>query len=280
MEGLEAHPPGALVAVYQYIYSVTDVAQTYREFLATIEDCKLTDRVRARAGLPPITLQTQAVLYRSFNDFEKGLRHVAQRGATNAQQAMRDTLDARIGPRGSTGRSPHLKQRVTARALPPLGGTETGAVGVAPEEVLNRAVDPLNPQYGAYWRAIEFGTANQQLEPGDPKVPSQKGRVIKGYFFEAGYGGSGEPPRATYQQGGPHPLFVSARAGAQQAASIGFSSGIGPRGGAGGYGTIKREIVGKHFIRDGAARAATEWKREMAALQARTIGSIAGALRP
>lgn len=256
------------MTMYQRIFVVENVARLHVLFADTIEEARLTDLYRQRAGLPPATAATQRALLRAFEDFNAGLRRVAQQGALTAQKAMRDRLDAYIHAtgRGPTGRRPNLKTRTTARALAPIAGVETGAVGVAPEEVLNRAVNPDTPGYGTYWRAIEEGTG------GKGGVPSQKGRVIRGVFTDRGYGDQTRP-LAEFQQGGPHPIFLPASAGGY--------SGIGKRGGRGGYGTIKREIRPAHFIRNGANEALIEWRREIAQLELRTMAAIGGAvLRP
>lgn len=256
------------MATYQRIFVVENVARLHTLFASTIEEARLTDLMRQRAGLPPATRATQGALLRAFAEFEAGLRGVADRSAIFAQRSMRKHLDAYIAAtgRGSTGRRPNLKTRVIARRLPPIAGSETGAVGVAPEEVLNRAVNPDTPGYGTFWRAIEFGT-------GGGGVPSQRGRVIRGFFAAAGYGDQTRP-LAIYRQGGPHPIFIPGSAGRD----IGLS-GAGKRGGRGGYGTIRREIRPAHFIRDGANEALAEWRREMAQLELRTVAAIGGASR-
>lgn len=260
------------MATYQRIFVIENIARLHVLFADTIEAARLTDLYRQRAGLPPATAASQRALLRAYEEFNQGLRRVAQTGAAVAQKTMRDKLDLYIQGtgRGPTGRQPNLKQRVTARRLPPIAGVETGAVGVGPEEVLNRAVNPDTPGYGTYWRAIEFGTG------GKGGVPSQKGRVIRGFFTGAAPGYADPTrPLAIYRSGGPHPIFLPGSAGE----SIGLR-GIGKRGGRGSYGTIRREIRPAHFIRDGANEALVEWRREMEQLELRTIGVIGGAARP
>lgn len=261
------------MALFQRIFVVENAPAIYRLFVQTLEAARLADLARQRAGLPPATTATQQALVRGLTDFEAGLRIVADRGAAIAQREMRAKLDAYIQAtgRGPTGRSPNLKMRTTARRLPPVAGSETGAVGVAPEDVLNRAVNPDTPGYGTFWRAIEEGTG------GLGGVPSQMGRRIKGYFTgpAPGYGDQTRP-LAQYRAGGIHPIFIPNSV----AGSLGLR-GIGKRGGTGGLGTIQREIRPAHFIRDGANAALAEWRREVEQLELRTVGVIAGSgLRP
>lgn len=253
------------MATYQRIFVVQNSATIYRLFLEDIAAARRTDLARQRANLPPITRATQRVLLSALRDYEAGLRDIANQTAAITQQSMRDRLDQYIQAtgRGSTGRTPNLKMRTTARRLPPLAGAETGNVGVAPEEVLDRAVNPDTPGYGTYWRAIEFGTGREG-------VPAQRGRVIRGLFTGRAPGyADATRPLAIYRGGGPHPIFIPGSAGT----ALGLS-GIGPRGGKGGYGVIRREIRPAHFIRNGANDGLKVWRRELAALELRTIGAL------
>lgn len=254
------------MAKYQRIFVVNNATTIYRLLLENIALARRAELARQKAGLPPLTRATQRALLIARRDYELGLREIATQTAAIAQESMRDRLDQYIQAtgRGPTGRTPNLKMRTTARRLPRLAGTETGNVGVAPEEVLDRVVNPDTPGYGTYWRAIEFGTGG----PGG--VPSQRGRVIRGLFTGRAPGyADATRPLAIYQSGGPHPIFIPASAGT----SIGLS-GIGPRGGRGGYGTIGREIRPAHFIRDGANDALKVWRRDLAALESRVIAEL------
>jgi hypothetical protein len=147
-------------------------------------------------------------------------------------------------------------------------------VGIASEDRLDKALNPTAPGYGPYWRAQEFGT-------GSPEVVTQVGRVIFGYFSGTGLEGPSRPQHQYSGGGGPHPIFVSAKAARAAAAEVGIGDfGGGSRGGKGGKGVIGKEIEGKHFIRDGANGALTEWKLGMRRIEDATISELKAVLRP
>jgi hypothetical protein len=213
------------------------------------------ERVNAialKGGLPgpgPLEANRRA-LGRIAITYRRELNELAARTAAEASASIRQRLAA-TSVRDPTGVPPHLASLIYSR---PLGGIfeNTGTVGVARESTLDRAINPNTPGYGPYWRAQEFGTGPQPRRPGEPEIPTQVGRVIYGHFYGAGASGPGSRPQAQYAGGGgPHPVFIPS------------SQRRGPRGGAGGKGTIRHEIQARHFIRDGADLALVSWAAAM-----------------
>jgi hypothetical protein len=245
------------VAVWQRVFAIEDVALTHDKFVTAME---LAERLGPQAG------RTLAQLRAAHSAFTSDLDALARSTARVATVEMRN-FERATQVRGGTGRSPHLRVYLTARPLRPA----SGSVGVGDEAVLNRAVNPMTPRYGSYWRAQEFGTGNVGAA-WEPKVPSQIGRELRGYFFAAGYRDP-EVPRAIYRGGGgPHPLFLPGR---PQDFGPRTRGGIGPRGGVGGRGVISVEIKGRHFIRDGANEAERFWLAEIARAQRDAIARLA-----
>lgn len=246
------------MALFQRIFAIPEVAITHDKFVTAME---LAER------LGPQAARTLVQLRSAHRAFIEDLDTTARTTARLATQEMR-AFERATQVRGGTGRSPHLRVYLTARPL----RRATGSVGVADEAVLDRAINPMTPQYGTYWRAQEFGTG-QSAGPGEPNVPSQIGRVMRGYFYAAGYKDP-QVPRSIYRGGGgPHPLFLPGRAGGFGGARL--TGGSGPRGGRGGFGTISKEIEGRHFIRDGANEAERYWLAEIARAQRDAIARLA-----
>lgn len=230
------------MAVYQRIFSNPDVADTHVLFLKAVRAAELVDAERRRAGLPAIAAATRAQLLRAYDEFNRDMESHAQITAQRARENMQRRLK-QTAKRPDTGLRPHLRQALLARPLRRFGPIATGEVGIAPEENLDKVVNPTSPSYGPYWRAQEFGT-------GSSEVKSQKGRVIHGYFFDTGL----QNPTVPQKNRSDQPIFVSGRAG-----GVPVKGGIGPKGGKGGRGVIGQEIQGRHFIRDGANDTLPGW---------------------
>lgn len=260
------------MATFQRIFVVATAAETHKLFQATILQARATDRIRRRAGLGRAAA-TEKLLLLSYGEWQIGMDRLAIATAANARRAMRARLRA-TAKRPGTGVRPHLSEVLNARSLSKQGPFSTGMVGIADEEILNRAVNPLSGgRYGPYWRAQEFGT-------GSPEVPSQIGRILYGFFFGPGLSGAPTPPLAQYKGGGgPHPIFVSAASQKTLNAQLGFGGrGAGPRGGFGGRGTIDYEIEARHFIRDGADQAYRDWIAGVKTLETEAIRDLQKAL--
>lgn len=237
-------------------YVVTDVAAVHKEFEKCIRDAgilvDLEKRTRQSLGGAKILADLKAT-YATFNDNLKG---VAKLGAERATKGMHERLRAnRV--RDPTGSTPPLEDLVVAMPLAPVGGYQTGAVGVGNVDFLNRAINSHSRGYGTYWRAIEYGT-------GKDGVPTQIGRILYGSFVGAG-GSSPTRPLSEYAGGGgPHPAFVSG--------GVGVSASGGER--VLGFGTIGKEITGKHFIKWGADEAAIAWRSDIAQVQSRALQEL------
>lgn len=227
------------------IPEVLDVHEWFQRCIRDAErllaDCRHTDKEKLAQDL----LDTLAVAYNTFN---KNLRESAEVAAAGATVGMRDRLNEHERP--SAGNSPPAADLVVARALD-TGAIATGMVGVGDVAWLRRIVNRATG-YGTYWRALEYGT-------GEHGVPSQVGRILLGVFGGRG-GTNANPPQSQFAGGrGPHPVFLSkSRLGSGTAKYAGF-------------GTIRIEMRGKHFIEYGADLAAVKWREDIAAAQERAI---------
>lgn len=229
-------------------YAIVDVGETHQRFARIFT---LLEASRRR-GQPVGALQVEVqAVYREFN---RELRAAAELGARAAQAAMRDRLDqTRLRP--ETDARPHLKSLLIARALPPRGSVELGAVGVADIAQLEKAIDPDYPQHGTYWRAQEQGTSKHV------------GREIRGYFHGGGKGP--DKPRAAFAGGGTmfhHPEFSPS------------TIFLGPQGGRGGAGTIMVPLRPRRFIARGADDGYAEWLTAIKAAEAQAATRLARTL--
>lgn len=234
--------------VYQRIFSIGDIADIHLEFRNAV---RLTDAIeRLRPGF---AAATRGELLRAYSQFNRDLNDLAQATARNATAQIVQRLNA-TAVRPDTGTRPHLRNLIRSRPLKRFGAIATGEVGVADEQYLNRAIDPMTPQYGTYWRAQEFGN------------PSMQGREVFGYFTGPGYTPPFTRPQAARNR--QDPRFWAAAAGAR-----------GPRGGKGGKLRIQHVPKPRHFIRDGANLAEAVWRAEVRAIEQRTVARL-GAVLP
>lgn len=239
------------MAIYRRIFVITDVAKIHREFgLAIAEAAAVNRRARAK-GLRPPAEAIERQLRREHAIFQRRLDELAAATAVRATEQIQHRLKL-TARRSATGEKPGLHDLIKSRPLGRIAGFATGAVGVADEASLDRAIDPDYPQFGTYWQAQEFGT--------DAHV----GRRIFGYFGNPGFA-QAEVPRAQFAGGrGPHPLFSPLV--------------VGPRGGRGGPGEIRTPLRARHFIRDGANLARTSWRAGLEAIETQTIQELAAVL--
>lgn len=262
------------MARYARIFVVSDIAEVHRAFdrdFRLLEQLALVERA---GNLPQTGVATMRLLELAYANFNRELDDLAKRTAASATDLIKERIRAtRARNRGDTGRGAHMRNMVRSRPLPRIGGLASGAVGVADLDVLDSLRNPLG-NYGPYWRAQEYGT-------GSTEVPAQKGRVIRGYFFGRGFGGTPEVPREEYRGlgVGPAPIFVGAGAGSAAFGGVGFSGGPGRSGGRGGYGTISVELPGRHFIRDGANAARIQWLNGLRATEYRAQRALRAATR-
>lgn len=264
---------------YQRIFAASDVAQVHRLFLEAMRAARIADQALRASGRRPRSQATLAELQRAYTAYNDELAALARKTARDADNRMRAKLRARR-VRPDTKLSPHLASMIRSRPIRLAVGLESGAVGIADEEWLDKAVNPTSPQYGPYWRAQEYGTGATDPTTGY-SVPSQVGRVIHGYFYGPGLTNPTRPQSQYAGGGGPHPIFVSSKSAGAAGESVGISGyGGGKRGGKGGRGVIGVEIQGKHFIRDGANEALVEWRMGMSQIETSTITRLKSLLTP
>jgi hypothetical protein len=262
------------VARYARIFAPTNILTVHELFARDLSLAERIDQLERAKKLPSTAAATITLLERAYADFNRSLDEHARVTARLATTSIKGRIAAtRAMNRGDTGRGQHLRNAIRSRALGRSGGLATGAVGVADLDVLDALRNPIG-DYGPYWRAQEHGT-------GTAEVKAQTGRVIRGYFFGRGFGGTPEPPRGQYRGlgAGPHPIFVSGASGAAAFGALGFSGGPGKAGGRGGFGTISVELPGRHFIRDGANAAEATWQRGLRAIEYRTLRDMRAAVR-
>lgn len=245
------------------LFTVVDVAEAHLEFDRLLTMLAEADRRFRRRGSVGLTRRTEEQILLAYHRFNQGLGRVAERSAADATARIIEKLNA-TQVRPDTRSAPHLRNLIRSRPSHPLGSIPSGAVAVGIVSTLDRAISRTSPGYGPYWRAQEYGT-------GTPEVKSQLGRVIRGYFYGPGLKGPDRPRVEFRGGGGPHPIFVPGRAGGLPGSVRG---GIGPQGGVGGFGTIGKEITGRHFIRDGANDAYKDWLLGIRGVEDRAIRDI------
>lgn len=240
-------------------FVIPDVADVHASFQKCMADADRLVLLEREAGRRPADMMGPALLADlrlAYRHFTEGLQQAAEKGAAGATKGMKERLKG-TQRRPSSGTAPPLEDLLEAAPIR-VGNHESGAVGVANVELLNRAVNPHSRGYGPYWRALEYGT-------GQGDVPSQVGRILYGSFTGPG-GASPTPPAAEYAGGGgPHPVFVSHRAG--EPTSLGGERVVG-------LGTIGKEIEAKRFIRFGADAASVKWRSDIAAVQVRALREL------
>lgn len=265
--------------MYVRTFAVENVAtlhRLYEQNFGLVEALIIEERrqvSRGRAVQPSFATLRQ--LEASYLRFNNQLDELGKRTAARADRHIKERIRAtRALNRGDTGRGQHLRNAVRSHPLGRVRSLSTGAVGVASVSVLDALHNPIGG-WGPYWQAQEYGTA--QLSPRGP-IPKQKGRKIRGAFFGRGFAGDPDPPRAEFRGlgVGPHPIFVSSKAGAGLGQALGFGSrGVGKQGGkGGGLGTIGVELPGRHFIRDGANLAEAEWRNGLRAIEFRVLRDL------
>lgn len=236
------------MATYSDIFVVTDVAAVYDRIIRCIEAARRGDKVRSNRGLPAANAAIIAKLQFMQKDFQAQLRKIALLTSSRAELAIEDRL-RKTQVRSDTGVSPHLRDRIVCRALGPVRGFESGAVGIADEQILNAGAT------GLYWRSQEFGTGTAEV---GSITTAATGRLLRGYFYQTGFRGYPSPPSGEFRA---HPVF-------KPGAPFGKEKIKSP------LGVVAREIQGRHFIRDGKLLAAAQWRAQIDALQAEMIRQV------
>lgn len=249
------------MAVYQRIFTVAGVADLHLRFNRVIKEAEAVDLLHRRGVLSSGAGATARELLRAYALWSRELDDLARLTAVDAEAKIVAILKIRQ-KRPDTGKGPHLRDLIMNRPIQRGSGIATGQVGIADEHTLNRAINPLGPSYGPYWRTIEFG------------YTGHVGRVLRGFFGDKG--GPIEVPRSQYAGGGgPHPIFYPGRLGNLPASVKG---GIGPRGGKGGLGTIRHPIRAEHFIRDGSHRAFIDYVAGVRSIENQTINRLSAVI--
>lgn len=245
------------MATYVDVFVTQNVATIHRLFGELMAEAEAVDRRSIALGGGPRSVATRAEIAKVYGQVRRELDELARRTSLQATQRIRFYFQrsARRPPTGIGG--VHLRDLFRCRPLPRIAGFPTGSVGIADVDVLNRAVDPLYPDAGEYWRAQEYGTTHQA------------GRQVRGFFYGPGFTNATRPIGG---HPGDQPLFVPS------------SILQGPRGDRrGGLMTIGREIAPRHFIRDGSAAALANWRAGMRQIDqgaARQLKAIRSATVP
>lgn len=240
------------MAVYRRMFVVQNVVSIHRLFLQTLELARVADRQLSASGLPPQNVALIAAVNTAYADYKKGLDSIAVRAAVTANSRIREVL-ANTQVRTDTGLSPHLRDRIVSRPLPPIAGFVTGAVGIADEAVLERAGGASG--WAAYWKAQEYGTGSRE-------VRTIIGNMLRGYFYDRGFTGPTVPAQALFRH---HPVFAPGPPIGGRTPGLGFGRGI-----------VQRDIVGRHFVQKGADAAQAEYLASMRALETATIAELSG----
>lgn len=230
------------MALYERAFVVENAAQIHKLFQTTILEAEAVERLQRRRGLS-VAGATRRNLLRAYGTWQREMDDLSRATAAEATKAIKEKLKT-TAKRPDTGVGPHLRDLIRCRPLS-VGGFTTGSVGIADIGELNKAVNPLGPQYGPYWFAQEEGSTRNV------------GREITGFFFGTGYAGPPSPPDPA--QSRQHPIFVTGAQGAAAFGGAGFDGGAGVAGGRGRRMLIQRPIQARHFIRDGANQARGAW---------------------
>lgn len=200
------------------------------------------------------TAATAAVLRDAYRVLVAELDRIAVEIAAKAEQYILEAESgSRLRPNPTGTQDPRLEDFLGRSApLPAVNGS----VGINDESVLYDNV--------SWWWTQEEGYSGHV------------GRQIVGFFFASGYSDPSAPDPARSRE---HPLFVPGSAQKAAYSALGFDGGGGgARGGAGRRMTIENPIPARHFVRDGAERAATEWHARVRAARQRFTVAVTKAM--
>lgn len=212
--------------------------QGYVEFFGSRDMATFAERLSliiARELNPVTRARYSALLQDLFGD----LHSLAARTARLADEEIQGLLDERLKRPESEGKQ-HLREGIHSEIYPGLG--RLGGVGVVNKEDITEF---------DYWKVQEEGSA--------VTYPGFIGRKLFGSFIG---GASPDAPRAEHagSPAPPHARYVPASQARGGARGAGYPYGPGE---------IRHDIEPKHFIRDGAARAWTEYVRGIHSLSQR-----------
>lgn len=243
--------------------SIAQAHRLYNELIDTLEkEAAVYRQKRMKPEAVAAAAQAQKVRI-SYRHFNARLARIERDTARDATVAIRQQIKAtKIRAASVTGQmAKHV--RCAPLIIPGARSLHTGSVGIVDEQHMDKAVNPLSPDAGSYWRAQEYGSS------------AHLGREIWGVFTDKGFGNP-EPPRSQYAGGGgPGKRFVTTRMGREAFGGLGFSGGLGKRGGSGGgRGIIQNPLKPRHFIRDGTSIAEADWRKDMARAEAESLASL------
>jgi hypothetical protein len=180
----------------------------------------------------------------AYLEFNRALDRQAKDSARFATAAIRQLLAVTVRP--STP-GPHLADAIISEPI--SQALASGAFGIGRLDVLNAHENPRTG--GAYWLVQEIGTGASDPVTGI-SIPSQVGRpkVVPGYFMP----GYRRPAAAEFRA---HPYF-------QQ---MTYAKGMPAM-------QIKREIEGKHFMRDGSRQALSHHLQRTAQIQGVALSAM------
>lgn len=253
------------MAEFFEILATEDAITVHKLYLELLGELIAIDRTAAALRTPSPTAALRARVEVSYREFRSDITRLAEVTAADFDARAR-TILAATRRRDDTRVAPHLRNLIQSRpASLGVADLPIGAVGLARISTLDRAVNPHTPGYGTYWRAQEYGT-------GAGGVPSQRGRQLRGFFYQAGFSNPQRPQSAYRGAGDPkYPIFLPGRTGGLPA---NVKGGIGPRGGRGGLGVIHHEIAPRRFLRDAADLTYAEYLTGVKAVQARALSQL------
>lgn len=238
------------MAEYMRIFVIDNIAAIHRAHVEARRELALSNARDRAARRRPGARDSIAELDRLYANFNRDLDRAASTSAARATKAIKARIEqTRVRP--ETDKPRHLADMVKSRRVSIVPGIATGAVGIADIAELNKAVDPDFPN-GTYWEAQEYGTF------------AHVGRQIRGYFY--GGGAPIAPPREA--QFRVHSAFSP--------------EGLltGPRGGSGGKGRIRRPLMARRFIRDGADDAFGPWRAAVQAAENEFVSGLRHTVSP
>lgn len=244
------------MAQYQRVFTTARIGQLHEAFHLAIAEAQAVDKnavlLRRRGIKAPTVVGVLPQLLKAYAQMNRDLDELAVASAADAKKKIQAYLKLTAKRPAAGDGQPHINSLITCRPLHRFSGIATGEVGVADEAVLDKAVDPLYPGAGEYWRAQEFGST------------AHVGRIIRGYFYGPGF--SNPTPPLASPPSPLQPLFVPS--GAQRAAynALGFQGGGGKQGGTGNIGEIHNPIQARHFISRGANDARRDWRAGIEAI--------------
>lgn len=238
----------------------TDAIDTHLLFVGLLDALVTQDELLLARGLAPVNRASIKEVNAIWDRFRADLNRLAlTTGLSFDRLAKRNLFPLK---RGETHGLPGLFRSIRSRPASTgvAEGLPVGAVGLADIAVLDLARNQHTPGYGPYWEAVEFGTGN--VNDLGHMIPTQVGRVFRGYFYDAGGKTGATRPLAALRGVGKAPVFIPA------------SVKAGARGGRGGLGRIHHEVPAKLFLTRAVAVGFAEYERGAQEIASRAAKSL------